>query len=77
MEEVRAQLPQLIPAQVSKVLGLELSEKGLQTLHCMLQNELILKSFVYSVVDELLIEMFPEMKDHLGVEQYERILEDR
>ena len=50
------------PDQLRTVLGKH-TEKGLDMLHEMLQNRLVLKSVAYMLVDLVLVELFPELND--------------
>ena len=52
--------------QVRSVLGDDF-DKGIDTLHDMIQNRVVLKSLAYTLLDLVLLEVFPELKDHLGV----------
>lgn len=60
------------PDQLRTVLGKH-TEKGLDMLHEMLQNRLVLKSMAYMLVDLVLVELFPEMNDFVtGAECLEK-----
>ena len=68
-QESRNVIDKLLPDQVHQVksvLGDEF-DKGIDTLHEMVQNRVVLKSLLYTLLDLLLLEIFPELKDHLGV----------
>ncbi len=56
---------QLMPEQAKVVLGENMVDDGIELLHEMLQNEIVLKTLVYQLMDLLLIEIFPELKDYL------------
>jgi len=64
-DEVREKLPELIPSNYKKLIGQDVTEKGLETLHEMLQNKIVLKSLIYTLLDLLFIEIFPEIKESL------------
>jgi len=60
------------PDQLRTVLGKH-TEKGLDMLHEMLQNRLVLKSMAYMLVDLMLVELFPELNDFVtGAECLEK-----
>jgi Sorting nexin C terminal/PX domain len=54
------------PEQLRTVLGQDLTRDGLDMLHEMLQNRLVMKSMFYMLFDLLWEEIFPEMKDVLS-----------
>merc|ERR1711957_920687 len=56
----RKLLAQSFPDQLAAVLGNGITESGLDLLHEMLQNRLVLKSMTYMMLDSLLMEIFPE-----------------
>lgn len=53
------------PEQFRSLLGKELVSNGLDMIHEMLQNKIILKSLFYMLFDLLWIEVFPELRDTL------------
>jgi hypothetical protein len=55
-------LEQLFPLQLRTVLGKH-SDEGLDMLHEMLQNRLVLKSIAYMLLDLVWAEIFPELTD--------------
>ena len=54
------------PDQLRAVLGKDLTSDGLDVLHEMLQNRMVMKSLFYMLFDLLWEEIFPEMKDVLS-----------
>ena len=65
----RSLLRDSFPDQLTAVLGNEITENGLDLLHEMLNNRLVLKSMIYMMADTLLLEAFPEMSDVLTCSQ--------
>jgi hypothetical protein len=63
--EAKQLLPKAFPDQLRAVLGPEIVQGGLDMLHEMLQNRLILKSMAYMLFDLLWLEIFPELHDIL------------
>lgn len=55
-------LEQILPLQLKTVLGRH-SDEGLDLLHEMLQNRLVLKSIAYMLLDLVWAEIFPELID--------------
>ena len=55
-------LERALPLQLKTVLGRH-SDDGLDLLHEMLQNRLVLKSIAYMLMDTVLAEVFPELID--------------
>ena len=53
------------PDQLKHVLGSEITNEGLDLLHEMFQNRIVLKSMMYMMFDTILLEMFPELDDIL------------
>ncbi|GKY90805.1 hypothetical protein MPSEU_000053300 [Mayamaea pseudoterrestris] len=51
------------PEQIRSVLGKELTRDGLNMLHEMLQNRLVVKSIFYILMDMLWLDVFPELGD--------------
>jgi hypothetical protein len=68
-KESRKILRNVFPDQLSTILGNEITENGIDLLHEMLNNRLILKSMSYMIADTLLLEIFPEMSDVLTCSQ--------
>lgn len=62
-------LQEAFPEQLATVLGNEITESGLNMIHEMLQNRLVLKSICYMMYDELINEIMPEMGDILTSHQ--------
>ena len=62
-------LRESFPDQLTAVLGHEITDNGLDVLHEMLNNRLVLKSMIYMMADTLLLEAFPEMSDILTCSQ--------
>ena len=65
----RSLLRDTFPDQLTAVLGNDITENGLDLLHEMLNNRLVLKSMIYMMADTLLLEAFPEMSDVLTCSQ--------
>lgn len=63
--QAKAKLHERFPEQVRKLLGKEMTEEGLDMIHEMLQNKVIVKSLFYMLLDLLWIEVFPELRDTL------------
>mmetsp|Transcript_33093 Transcript_33093/g.37040 ORF Transcript_33093/g.37040 Transcript_33093/m.37040 type:complete len:1816 (+) Transcript_33093:101-5548(+) len=63
--EAKVKLHEGFPDQFRKILGKELTADGLDMIHEMLQNKIILKSLLYMLLDLLWIEVFPELRDTL------------
>jgi len=61
--EAKSVLHKSFPDQLKAVLGHQSTENGLDLLHEMLQNRLVLKSMAYMMIDALLLEIFPEIGD--------------
>jgi hypothetical protein len=64
-EKTREFLISAFPDQLRSILGAEITVDGLEMLHEMLQNRVVLKSLFYMFVDLLLLEVFPEFQDIL------------
>ena len=65
----RELLKETFPDQLAAVLGNDITESGLDLIHEMLNNRLVLKSMIYMMADSLLLEAFPEMRDILTCSQ--------
>jgi hypothetical protein len=55
-------LEKMFPDQLKTVLGKH-TEEGLEMLHEMLQNRVVLKSMAYMIMDVVWVEIFPELGD--------------
>mmetsp|Transcript_31112 Transcript_31112/g.67306 ORF Transcript_31112/g.67306 Transcript_31112/m.67306 type:complete len:180 (+) Transcript_31112:2376-2915(+) len=55
-------LEKMFPDQLRTVLGKH-TDEGLDMLHEMLQNRLVLKSMAYMIMDLVWVELFPELGD--------------
>lgn len=64
-EKAKDLLMNAFPDQLRSILGNEITDDGLEMLHEMLQNRVVLKSLFYMFVDLLLLEVFPEFQDFL------------
>lgn len=64
-EKSKLKLHRSFPDQFRKILGKELTVDGLDMIHEMMQNRIVLKSLVYMLFDLLWIEVFPELRDTL------------
>ncbi|CAJ1955363.1 unnamed protein product [Cylindrotheca closterium] len=62
----QTKLLEIFPEQISAVLGDDLTKDGLDMVHEMLQNRVVVKSLFYMLVDLLWIEVFPELRDSLS-----------
>merc|ERR1711920_619950 len=65
-KEAKQKLLEAFPNNFKTVLGVDVAEDGLNVLHEMLQNRLVLKSLGYMITDMLWLEIFPDMKDILS-----------
>jgi hypothetical protein len=63
--ESKAKLMAVVPEQLKRLLGQEITQEGLDLLHEMLQNRLVLKSLGYIVIDMLWQDVFPDLGDVL------------
>jgi len=61
----KAKLHEGFPDQFRALLGKEMTKEGLDMIHEMLQNRVIVKSLFYMLLDLLWIEVFPELRDTL------------
>lgn len=66
MEASRQQLHKVFPEQIRTILGRELTRDGLDIVHEMLQNRMVVKSLFYTLFDLLWVEIFPELRDAIG-----------
>lgn len=64
-QRAKSELPKAFPDQLRSVLGQEIVQGGMDMLHEMLQNRVILKSMFYMMFDMLWLEAFPELQDVL------------
>ena len=64
-DKAKMKLHERFPDQVRKLLGKEMTKEGLDMIHEMLQNKVIVKSLFYMLLDLLWIEVFPELRDTL------------
>jgi hypothetical protein len=64
-ETSREKLHAGFPEQIRSILGQELTGDGLDMVHEMFQNRLVVKSLFYMLFDLLWIEIFPELRDVL------------
>ena len=62
-EKARSLLYNAFPDQLKAVFGEEMSMDGINILHEMLQNRVLLKSLAYQIFDTLCLELFPEIGD--------------
>jgi hypothetical protein len=53
------------PDQIRAIFGKELTREGLDMIHEMLQNRIVVKSLFYMLFDLVWIEIFPELRDSL------------
>jgi hypothetical protein len=63
--KAKAKLHEGFPDQFRTLFGKEMTEEGLNMIHEMLQNKVIVKSLFYMLLDLLWIEVFPELRDTL------------
>jgi hypothetical protein len=64
-ENSRRKLHEGFPDKFRKILGKELTKDGLDMIHDMLQNRLVVKSMFYMLFDLVWIELLPELGDML------------
>ena len=64
-DKAKRMLHESFPDQVRTVLGQELTRDGLDILHEMLQNRVVVKSMSYMLFDMIWLEVFPEIGDVL------------
>lgn len=64
-EKSKETLHKAFPEALTKVLGQELTDDGIDILHEMLQNRLVVRSMSYMLFDLLWLEVFPEIGDVL------------
>jgi len=64
-DQAKAKLHDGFPDQFRALLGKEMTKEGLDMIHEMLQNKVIVKSLFYMLLDLLWIEIFPELRDTL------------
>lgn len=58
-------LTSVFPEQLKSVLGQDITNDGMEMLHEMLQNRLVLRSMAYMLFDLMWEEIFPELQDVL------------
>ena len=61
----KSALPDVFPDQIKAVIGQNITQNGLDILHEMLQNRMVVKSMAYMLFDLLWLEIFPELQDIL------------
>jgi hypothetical protein len=64
-QQAKEALLKAFPDQLRSVLGAEIVKGGLDMLHEMLQNRVVLKSMFYMLIDLVWLEVFPELHDIL------------
>jgi hypothetical protein len=64
-EKTKALLSSAFPDQVRAILGSNIADDGVEILHEMLQNRMVVKSLFYMLFDLLWLEIFPEFHDIL------------
>jgi len=64
-DETLQKLTSIFPEQLQSVLGQEITNDGMEMLHEMLQNRLVLRSMAYMLFDLMWLEIFPELQDVL------------
>lgn len=64
-EDSRLKLQECFPDSLRTILGKELTKDGLDMIHEMLQNRLVVKSMFYMLFDLVWIEILPELRDSL------------
>jgi hypothetical protein len=62
-EKSRYLLQKYFPEQLKTMFGEDMSMNGINILHEMLQNRLVLKSIAYQIFDTVFLELFPEISD--------------
>ena len=63
MTKASVLLHRAFPDQLSTILGQENTDLGIDILHEMLQNRVVLKSILYMMMDAVWLEVFPEIGD--------------
>ena len=71
--EAFGKIHSIIPEVVTNVLGEPLAKDGVNIVFEMVQNEVVLKSFVYMLVDLILLELYPEMS--IDLDSYNAVVE--
>ena len=66
VEKTKALLTSAFPDQVHANLGSNIADDGVDILHEMLQNRMVVKSLFYMLLDLLWLEIFPELHDILA-----------
>jgi Sorting nexin C terminal len=64
-EDSILKLQECFPDSLRTILGKELTKDGLDMIHEMLQNRLVVKSMFYMLFDLVWIEILPELRDSL------------
>lgn len=64
-QNAKKMLEKMFPDQLRTVLGKH-TDDGLELLHEMLQNRLVLKSMAYMIMEEIWVELFPELGDFVS-----------
>lgn len=65
VEKAKTLLTSSFPDQVRAILGSNIAADGVDILHEMLQNRMVVKSLFYMLLDLLWLEIFPELHDIL------------
>ena len=60
--EVHKQLHGAIPEQVISIVGADLGREGADVLFEVMQNDIVLRSIAYQLLDLILLEAYPELK---------------
>lgn len=63
MEQAKSLLMAMFPEQMRAVLSQDIAENGIDVLHEMLQNRVVLKSIAYQLMDDAWGEIFPDLRD--------------
>ena len=63
MEQAKSLLMAMFPEQMRAVLSQDIAENGIDVLHEMLQNRVVLKSIAYQLMDDAWGDIFPDLRD--------------
>jgi hypothetical protein len=61
-KKVFESLPKYVPEALSSVVGVDLAGEGINLVFDLLQNETILKSISYQLIDAIILELYPELQ---------------
>ena len=64
-KRVHSKLHDAVPETLSSVVGGALAEEGVDILYEVVQNDIVLRSISYQLLDLILLEAFPDLKVEL------------